>query len=92
MMIKVGELSIHFCGDGGTIQTSISVNQLRFGYSSCQTRTGRPVLAGQSDPLFEPADLLVTTPTPSVEIPALENLLQKYKERLERLSQQDRVI
>ena len=48
------------------------------------------VLAGQSDPLFAPADLLITTPTPSIEIPAQENLLQKYKERVERLSQQDR--
>ena len=52
----------------------------------------RPVLAGQSDPLFEPAKLLITTPTPLIEIPAQENLLQKYKERVERLSQQNRVI
>ena len=29
------------------------------------------------DPLFEPARLLVTTPTPSIEIPAQENLLQE---------------
>ena len=50
------------------------------------------MLAGQSDPLFEPARLLITTPTPSIEIPAQENSLQKYKERVERLSQQDRVI
>ena len=61
-------------------------------YSACQARTGRPMLAGQSDPLFEPARLLMTTPTPSTEVPAQENLLQKYKERVERLSQQDRVI
>ena len=48
-------------------RTIISVNQLSiYGavsdvceeYSTCQTRTGRPVLAGQSDPLFEPARLL----------------------------------
>ena len=32
------------------------------------------------------------TPTPSIEIPAQENLLQKYKERVERLPQQDRLI
>ena len=51
-----------------------------------------PVLAGQSDPLFEPARLLMSTPTPSTKVPAQENLLQKYKERVERLSQQDRVI
>ena len=60
-------------------------------YSTCHTRTGRPVLAGQSDPLFAPANLLLMTPTPSIEIPAQENLLQKYKERVERLPQQDRL-
>ena len=49
-------------------------------------------MAGQSDPLFEPAKLLITTPTPSIETPAQENLLQNYKERVEGLSQQDRVI
>ena len=32
------------------------------------------------------------TPTPSIEIPAQEHLLQKHKERVERLSQQNRVI
>ena len=43
-------------------------------------------------PLFEPAKLLIMTPKPSIEIPAQEKLLQKHKERVERLSQQDRVI
>ena len=51
-----GKLSIHFCADGDTIETVfrtiISVNQLSFygavsdvceEYSTCQTRTGRPV-------------------------------------------------
>ena len=33
----------------------------------------------QSDPLFAPADLMTMTPTPSIEIPAQENLLQKHK-------------
>ena len=50
------------------------------------------MLAGQSDPLFEPAKVLITTPTPSIEVPAQEILLQKFKERVERLSQQNRVI
>ena len=76
-----GKLSIHLCADGDTIETVlrtiISVNQLsihgafsdlREEYSGCQTRTGRLVLAEQSDPLFAPADLLITTPTPSIEI------------------------
>ena len=70
-----GQLSIHFCADGDTIETVfrtvISVNQLSiYGavsdlceeYGTCQTRTGRPVWAGQSDPLFEPAKLLIMTP------------------------------
>ena len=99
-----GKLSLHFCADGYTIETIfrtiISVNQLSiYGavsdlceeYKACHVRTGRPVLARQSDPLFEPAKLLITTPRPSIEIPAQEDLLQKYQERVERLSQQNRV-
>ena len=42
--------------------------------------------------LFALANFLIVTPTPSIEIPAQENLLHKYKERVERLSQQNRVI
>ena len=72
---------MHFCADGDTIETVfrtiISVNQLSiYGavsdlceeYSGCRTRTGRLVVAGQSDPLFEPARLLLTTPTPTPSI------------------------
>ena len=94
-----GKLSIHFCADGDTIETVfrtiISVNQLSiYGavsdlceeYSCCRTRTGRAVLAEQSDPLFAPADLLIMTPTPSIKIHAQENLLQKHKERVEKAS------
>ena len=40
------------------------------------------MLAGQSDPLFEPAKLLLTTPAPSLEIAGQGILLQKYKERV----------
>ena len=100
-----GKLSIHFCADGDTIETVfrtiISVIQVSFygavsdscdEYGTYQARMERPVLAGQSEPLFEPARLLMTTPTPSTEVPAQENLLQKYKERVERLSQQDRLF
>ena len=87
-----GKLSTHFCPDEGTIETLfrtiISVNQVSiYGavsflcdeYGICQARTVRPVLAEQSDPLFVPASLLMTTPTPSTEVPAQEDLLQKYK-------------
>ena len=82
-----GTLSIHFCADGDTIETVsrkiITVNQLSvYGavsnlceeYSTCQTRTGRPVLAGQSDPLFVPPSSLMKTPTRSTDDPAQDDL------------------
>ena len=50
------------------------------------------VVAEQSDTLFASADLLIMTPTPSIEIPAQENLLQKHKERVEKLPQPDQLI
>ena len=100
-----GQLSIHFCAEGDTIETVfrtiISINQLSIhgavselceGYSICQTSTGRLVVAEQSDPFFAPADLLIMTPTSSIEILAQENLLQKHKERVERLPQPDQLI
>ena len=80
-------------------RTIISVNQVSIyeavsdlceEFRSCQT--GRPVVAEQSDPHFAPADLLVKTHTPSIEIAAQENLLQKHKERVEKLPQPDRLI
>ena len=43
-------------------------------------------------PIFAPAELLIMTPTPSIEFPAQENLLQKHKERVEKLPQPDRLI
>ena len=100
-----GKISIHCCADWDTIETFFrtiipvdqlsiygSVSDLYNEYRIGQATTERPVLAEQSDPLFEPAKLLIMTPRPSIDIPAQENLLQKFKERLERLPQQDRVI
>ena len=46
----------------------------------------------QSDPFFAPADFLIMTPTPSIEILAQESLLQKHKERVENLPQPDQLI
>ena len=93
------------CADGDTIETVfrtiISGNQLSINgavsdlceeYRNCRTRTGRLVVAEQSDPLFAPADILITTPTPPTDDPAQEDLLQKYEERVDKLSQQNRVI
>ena len=98
-----GKLSIHFCADGETVETffrtNISGNQLSIyeqvsdlceDCKTCHVRTGRPVVAGQSDPLFVPS--VMKRPTPSTDDPAQEDLMQRYQERFERLSQQDRVI
>ena len=49
-------------------------------------------MVGQSDPLFAPTSLLMKTSTLSTDVPAQEDLLQKYQERVERLSQYKRVI
>ena len=100
-----GKLSLHFCADGGTIETVFrtitSVNQLsiygavpdlREEYKACHVRTERPVLAGQSDPLFVLTSSLMKTPAPSTNDPAQEDLLQRYQELVERPSEQNRVI
>ena len=97
-----GKLSIHFCAVGDAIETVFrTINQLSiYGavsdfcekYKASHVRTGRLVVAGQSDPLFVPTSLLTKTFTPSSDDPAQEELLQKYQERVERLSQQNRVI
>ena len=50
------------------------------------------MLAEQSYPFFEPASLLMKTPTPSTEDPAQEDVLQKHQERVEKLPQPDRLI
>ena len=97
-----GKLSIPLCADGDTIKTVfrtiISVNQFSINgavsdlcdeYRTCRARTERPVMAGQSDQLLEPARLLIMTPRRSIEVPAQENLLQKYKKKA---LQQNRVI
>ena len=99
-----GKLSIDCCADPGTIETVfrtiISVNQLSlYGAvaemceecESCHDRTGRLVLEGQSNPSFVPS--VMKTHIPLTDDPAQpeEDLFQRYKERFEKLLQQDRV-
>ena len=52
---------------------------MREEYSTRQTRTVRLVVAEQSDPLFAPANLLIMTPRPSIEIPAQEKIIAKVQ-------------
>ena len=96
--------SIHFCADGEAVETVfrtiISVNQLSIEgavsdlckeCNTCHDRTGRHFVAGQSDLFFVPTSVMKTS-APSTDDLAQEDLLQKYEERVERLSQQNRVI
>ena len=57
---------------------------------SCHDRTGKPVVGGQSNPLFVPS--VMKTNRSLTDDPAQEYLLQIFQERIEKLSQQDRVI
>ena len=57
---------------------------------SCHDRTGRPVVEGQSNPLFVPS--VMKTNIPLTDDPAQEkDVLRRKRERIEKLSQQDRV-
>ena len=84
-----GKLSIHCCADQDTIttvfRTITSVNQLSFygavaemceEYESFHDRTGKPVVGGQSSSSFVPSVIK-------------DLLLQRYGERIKKLSQQD---
>ena len=103
---RVGKLSILFCADGDTIETffaesflsisSVSTEQLQNCVKSTvylpNKHKGDPLWQSNPTHFFAPADLLIMTPTSSVEILAQENLLQKHKERVENLSQPDQLI
>ena len=58
---------------------------------SCHVRTGSFVMVGQSDPLFVPTRVMKTLTLLTDDL-AQEDLWQKYHERVDKLSQQNRVI
>ena len=94
---------IHYCADLKTIttvfRTITSVNQLSLHGAiaemckeceSCHDRIGRLVVDGQSNPLFVPSVMktnILSTDDPTQE----EDLLRRNRERIEKLSQPDRV-
>ena len=97
-----GKLSIHYCADQATIETIFRIivfaNQLSlYGavaniceeYESLKDRSGQPdVLMGQSIVLSE---IKAEVPLEN-NIPSHQNLLlQRYEERIESLSQENRV-
>ena len=99
-----GKLSIHYCADQDTIttvfRTITSVNQLSlYGaiaemceeYESFHDRTVKPVVGGQSGSSFVPSATKTNVPLNSDDAAHKELLLQRYEERIEKLSQQDRL-
>ena len=99
-----GKLSIHYAADQETIETIfriiVSANQLSlYGavaeiceeYESLHERTGRPVVMGQSSSSLV-LSVIKTEVLLDCDDPAYQNfLLQQYGERIEKLSQQDKL-
>ena len=99
-----GKLSIHYCADLETIETIfriiISVNQLSlYGavaemceeYETLHDRTGQPVVRGQSSSSFVPNVIKTEVPLDCDDLAHKDLLLQQYGERIEKLSQQDKL-
>ena len=100
-----GKLSFHYCADQETIttvfRTITDVNQLSlYGavaemceeYESFPDRTGKPVVGGQSSSSFVPSVSKTNAPLNNDDLPHNEFLVQRYGERIEKLSQQDKFI
>ena len=98
-----GKLSIHYCADFATnetvFRTIISVNQLSlYGavaemckeYESCHDRKGGPVVRGQPSP-SSVSSVIKTNVLLNDDPAQKEFLLQRYRERIEKVSQQDKL-
>ena len=99
-----GQLSIHYCADLETIQTVfrtiISIIQLSL-YGAvaemCEEnetlhdRTGQPVVGGQSNSSFVPSVIKTEVLLDCDYLARKDLLLQQYGERIEKLSQQDKL-
>ena len=99
-----GKLSIHYCADQATIETIfriiISVNQLSlYGavadlceeYKTFHDRTGQPVVGGQSCSSLVPSMIKTEVPVDCDDLARKDLLLQQCGERIEKLSQQDKL-
>ena len=99
-----GKLSIHYAADLETIETVFrtitSVNQLSlYGavaemceeYESFHDRTETPVVGGQSSSSFVPSVIKTDVLLDSDDRAHKDLLLQKYGERIEKLSQQEKL-
>ena len=100
----LGKLSIHFAADLETVETIfriiVSANQLSlYGavaeiceeYESLHERTGRPVVMGQSSSSLVLSVIKTEVPLDCDDPVNQDLLLQQYGERIEKLSQQDKL-
>ena len=98
------ELSRHFCADLDTIttvfRTVTSVNQLSLYGAVAQTceecetfhdRTVQPIVGGQSNSSFVPNVIKTEALVDCADLARKNLLLQQYGERIEKLSQQDKL-
>ena len=60
-------------------------------YETFHNRTGQPVVGGQSSSSFVPSVIKTEVPLDSGDLARKDLLLQQYGERIEKLSQQDRL-
>ena len=99
-----GKLSIHFAADQETIEIIyriiVSVNQLSlYGtvaeiceeHETLHERTGRPVVLEQSSSSIVFSAIKTEVPLDSDDPANQNSLLQQYEERIEKLSQQDKL-
>ena len=97
-----GKLSIHYCADLETIttvfRTITSVNQLSLNGAVAEVceeyesyHAGRPVVGEQSSSSFVPNVININVPLNTDDPTHKELLLQRYGERIEKLSQQVRL-
>ena len=99
-----GKLSIHFAADQETIETIFRIfvpgNQLSlYGavaeiceeYESLHERTGRPVVMGQSSSSIVLGAIKTEVPLDGDDPAYKRFLLQQHEERIEKLSQQDKL-
>ena len=99
-----GKLSIHCCADLETIETMfriiVSVNQLSlYGtvaemceeYETLHDRSGQPVVGGQSSSSLVLSVIKTEVPLDCDDLANKDLKLQQYGERIEKLSQQDKL-
>ena len=90
-----GKLSIEYCADLETtktvFRTTTSVNpEMCEEYESFHARTVKPFVGGQSSSSFVPSVIKTNVPLNNDDHAHKHLLLQKYGERTEKSSQQDR--